>query len=228
MITIHTHSDDTVDISGTTPDCDGYDTCAADGRAVAVLLGRDGPKGTRIELHYVTNPSNSGCWRATAEAIDADGGMLPVTIRSGQRAYTLQVEVDAPRGTPVEVQLLAHLLGDYIFQSEWMAQGKRKSMAIAAIHGLAYSLPFIILCTPTLAAWVVIVVTHAAIDHWALARFVVFAKNHIAPRHAWPSWERCSTTGYDQGAPVWLTTWLLILTDNLLHLCINAAALGWL
>ena len=123
------------------------------------------------------------------------------------------------------IALLAHLLGDYVFQSEWMAQGKRKSALVAAVHALAYSVPFLLLCSPSLLAWAVIVVTHAAIDHLALARYVIFAKNHISPRSAWPQWERCSKTGYDSSTPVWLATWLLIITDNTLHLCINAAAL---
>lgn len=42
------------------------------------------------------------------------------------------------------------------------------------------------------------------------------------------SWKECSATGYDPETPIWLTTWLLIITDNAMHLIINWAALKWL
>lgn len=43
----------------------------------------------------------------------------------------------------------------------------------------------------------------------------------------WHSWEECKVTGYHQDRPAWLATWLLIITDNTIHLCCNAAALSW-
>lgn len=42
------------------------------------------------------------------------------------------------------------------------------------------------------------------------------------------SWEECKTTGYDPERPIWLTTWLLIITDNSMHLLCNYFALNWL
>ena len=60
-------------------------------------------------------------------------------------------------------QLLAHLAGDYVLQSDWMAREKTSRIAVALAHALCYSLPFLFL-RPSLAAWLVIVGTHATID----------------------------------------------------------------
>lgn len=124
-------------------------------------------------------------------------------------------------------QLIAHLIGDYVLQSDWMALGKRKSFGIAAIHAIAYGLPFLLLVR-SLEAWLVIVVTHALIDHFALARYVSFAKNWLSPPSTWLEWEKTNATGYDAEKPIWMSTWLFILTDNVMHLAINYAALRWL
>jgi hypothetical protein len=124
-------------------------------------------------------------------------------------------------------QILAHLIGDYVLQSDWMANEKTKQSFAAVVHALCYSLPFL-LFRPSWQAWTVIVVTHFAIDRWRLARFVVFAKNFVAPRSSWPVWSRCSATGYDESRPPWLAVWLLIIADNTLHLICNGIALRWL
>lgn len=170
-------------------------------------------------------------------------------------------------------QILAHLVGDYILQSDWMANEKTKRSLAAAVHALTYALPFLFL-RPSLAAFAFIVVTHFVIDRWRLARYVCWAKNFIAPPkqkemahltfidgserwietkwgepafkdefailiqsppRAWLDYERrmqppfayCSATGYDPTRPAWLTTWLLIIADNTLHLICNGIALRY-
>jgi hypothetical protein len=122
-------------------------------------------------------------------------------------------------------QLILHLFGDYITQSDWMATNKTKRVSVAALHAAVYSLPFLLL-GPSITAFAVIFATHAAIDHYRLARFVVFAKNWITQ----PSlkWTDCNTTGYHKDAPPWLAFWLLIIADNTMHIVINYAALRWL
>lgn len=132
------------------------------------------------------------------------------------------------------LQLILHLLGDYVFQSDWMAQNKTKRFAPAAAHAVVYSLPFLML-KPSLAAFLVILVSHFFIDRYRLARFVVWAKNVVLQplplssdeRSRW-HWSNCSGTGYPSDAPPWLAVWLLIAADNTLHLAINYAALRWL
>ena len=39
-------------------------------------------------------------------------------------------------------QLILHLVGDYITQSQWMANGKTQHGWIAAVHATVYALPF--------------------------------------------------------------------------------------
>lgn len=124
-------------------------------------------------------------------------------------------------------QLICHLVGDYIFQSDWMANQKTKSSVAALCHVLTYSLPFLLL-RPSWTALLVIGLTHFFIDHWRLARFVVYAKNYLAPVSQWPEWENCRTTGYPADRPAWLAVWLLIFADNTLHLAINCLALRYL
>lgn len=122
-------------------------------------------------------------------------------------------------------QLLLHLLGDYITQTNWMATEKTKRMLPAFVHSLVYSMPFWLL-TSSANAMTIICASHFIIDHFRLARFVVFAKNWITE----PSlrWADCSTTGYHKDTPPWLAFWLLIIADNTLHLAINYAAIRWL
>lgn len=122
-------------------------------------------------------------------------------------------------------QILAHLAGDYVLQSDWMASQKTKCLAVAVIHALAYSVPFLAL-SPSFAAWCVIVGTHVVIDRWRLARYVVWAKEWLSPVRP-PPFAECPT-GYPADKPAWLATWLLILADNTLHLALNGAALRWL
>jgi len=122
-------------------------------------------------------------------------------------------------------QLILHLFGDYVTQTDWMATNKTKKTVVAVLHAAIYSLPFLLL-SPSMLALAVIFVTHAAIDRYRLARFVVFAKNWTTQ----PSlrWSDCSVTGYHKDTPPWLAVWLLIVADNTMHLAINYAALRWL
>ena len=44
-------------------------------------------------------------------------------------------------------QLIAHLVGDYCLQSDWMAAQKTKDWRPALAHALTYTLPFLCLST---------------------------------------------------------------------------------
>lgn len=150
-------------------------------------------------------------------------------------------------------QLLLHLIGDYITQSDWMAQSKTKENWPAIVHAFVYGLPFILLTPHDVrgsVALTVIIWSLFFIDRYRLARYVVWAKNWLAPRSltivqgtrlsdggtylAWtgfcrtPPFRLCEKTGYPQDRPAWLAMWLLIIADNTMHLAINYAALRWL
>lgn len=121
-------------------------------------------------------------------------------------------------------QLVAHAVGDYLLQSHWMATEKVKRSTAALAHVLCYAIPFLLL-TRSLPALAFIIGTHFVIDRWRLARFVVWAKNQIAPSRYR---NQPTPTGYPLDAPPFLAVWLLIIADNILHVYCNAAALRWL
>jgi Protein of unknown function (DUF3307) len=123
-------------------------------------------------------------------------------------------------------ELIAHGVGDYIFQSDWMALEKTKASWPAAAHALSYALPFV-LVTRDLRRLAVIAGTHFVIDRWRLARYVVWAKNQLAPAHyryVMPA----TGSGYSaerDATQQWMTYWLLIIADNTIHLACNRLAL---
>ena len=134
-------------------------------------------------------------------------------------------------------QLLCHAIGDYLLQSHWMATEKTKRSLACLVHVATYALPFLFL-RPSLLAMAVIVVSHFVIDRWRLARFVVWLKNIALSPLSWGAstgnadgaraWSNCNATGYPNDTPPWLSVWLLIIADNIMHVVINGAALRWL
>ena len=124
--------------------------------------------------------------------------------------------------------LLAHLVGDYLLQSHWMATEKVKRWWPALAHGVAYTLPFLII-TRSLWALLAIGGTHAVIDRYRVAKYVSWAKNLIGPKSfRTPLSEAVTNSGYAAAVPAGLATALLIIADNTMHLAINTGALYWL
>lgn len=120
--------------------------------------------------------------------------------------------------------LLAHLTGDYVIQTSWMADRKTEEPLAAAAHALTYTACFLPL-TRSPRALAVIAGTHYAIDHWRLARHLCWAKNQASPQ-AWRyPWSSAVRTGYPPNQPDWLAVWLMIIADNTVHLAINDFAL---
>lgn len=115
-------------------------------------------------------------------------------------------------------QIVAHLVGDYILQSHWMATEKTKQSLAAALHAICYTLPFALI-TQSAAALFIICGTHFLIDRYRLARFVVWAKNGAQGP--------ITATGYADDVPAWLSVWLLIWADNTLHILINGLAIHY-
>ena len=121
------------------------------------------------------------------------------------------------------IQLILHLIGDYLTQTDWMAKNKRKAWEPAWAHAFIYSVPFLLIGSERS---FFVIVFHFLIDRYGLARYVVFCKNWIT--NPGLKWADCSATGYHKDDPAWLTVWLLILADNTLHLTINFLALKYL
>ena len=124
--------------------------------------------------------------------------------------------------------LIAHMIGDYVIQNDWMALQKTKSWWPAIIHGITYGLPFIPLlfwfgATPL--AWLVIVSTHIVLDHTYAVKHLIWFRNQFAPKAYRPPH---TATGFGVDRPDWIAVWLMIIVDNTLHLAINTAAIYFL
>lgn len=124
--------------------------------------------------------------------------------------------------------ILAHLVGDYLLQTHWMATQKTERWAPAIAHGIVYTLPYALV---TQSPWALLVIagTHIVIDRFRLAKHVMWFKNQFAPKAHRPTWaEAKANAGYPASTPAWLSVWLMIVADNTLHLLINTAAVIWL
>lgn len=131
-------------------------------------------------------------------------------------------------------QLLCHLWGDYILQSDWMAKGKAIWWFPCLLHVLLYSAGFLVL-RPSWNALAVIFATHYLIDRYRLTRLLVYAKNWAPMKpEFWIKgrvmlWQpRLTLTGYPDEMPEFLSFWLHTIADNILHLTINFLALRYL
>lgn len=95
--------------------------------------------------------------------------------------------------------IYAHLIGDYIFQNDWMALHKKQSSFRCGVHIACYMLPFL-LCS--LAWWqlALIAVQHYAIDRTSFVAWFMRVKgqNTFATGPCWP--------------------WSQIVMDNILHI----------
>jgi hypothetical protein len=110
--------------------------------------------------------------------------------------------------SPFDWLLLGHLIGDYLFQTNWMAMRKEKEWLPLLSHCFVYTLIVGIIGYSThqltLYGILFIFVTHIVIDRRSFIRF----------------WVRTI-----QGAKGGAEGWLSIVTDQIFHLIILAIAL---
>jgi Protein of unknown function (DUF3307) len=118
-------------------------------------------------------------------------------------------------------QVLCHVIGDYLLQSDWIASTKTRRSDSALLHATLYTLSFVML-TRSAPALALIASSHFVIDRWRLVRYVVWAKNWLSPV-PYKSWQECRATGFVPEHPAWLTFWLDVIVDNTLHILLN----GW-
>ena len=117
-------------------------------------------------------------------------------------------------------QLLAHLVGDYVIQSDWMAAAKvlgsaRDSRMAAVSHAGLYTACFIPL-TRNPARLALIGITHWALDRYRPLPALINQKDRLLSPDGWPA-----TPAKD------VPFWLHIVVDNTVHLAINEIALSW-
>lgn len=122
-------------------------------------------------------------------------------------------------------QLLAHLVGDYILQNDWMATEKHKRLSVALLHGAVYSLPFLLI---TQSAWAIAVIagTHGIIDYFALGNRVMWLGNITSPKRFRLSYADFQKKTNNMPPANFFV--LRIITDNSLHIIINYYAIRYL
>lgn len=116
------------------------------------------------------------------------------------------------------LQILLHLIGDYLLQNDWMAARKTQfnleGWLACFIHSIFYTLPFSFFYS--LQTCAIILVTHFLIDKFQLALYWIRLIN----------WRKQSTNyGFSEKKPEWVALWLFVITDNSFHLIINYAAI---
>lgn len=116
-------------------------------------------------------------------------------------------------------RLLAHLVGDYVMQSDWMAAAKvygqsKDARKAAAIHAALYTACFLPLTRNPLRL-AVIGITHGLLDHYRPFPKLIHRKDVLLSPAGWPA------TPVDQ-TPFWLS----VVVDNTAHLLINEVALS--
>ena len=92
----------------------------------------------------------------------------------------------------------------------------------AIVHGVVYTMPFLFITTDW-RALLVIGGTHAIVDHYRLAKRIMWLGDRIAPRSEWSSWAEFKD-GFG-GKPEYRSFWLMVIVDNLTHIMINYAAI---
>ena len=142
------------------------------------------------------------------------------------------------------VFLLCHFVGDYWLQSDYLDLNKSKKTLLCLIHVLIYTACFLFL-TLSWKALLFIGTTHFILDRWhVILKRMIWWKNHF-PTWKYPAFEYCDTTGYydqspinsltpsadvietfGQPRPFYITIWLYIISDNILHLICNLIALA--
>jgi len=116
-------------------------------------------------------------------------------------------------------QLIAHLVGDYVVQSDYLAQAKTHrtdyGVRAAAVHAALYTACFVPL---TRSPWrlAIIGITHGLLDHYRPLPKLIATKDWVLSPRDW-----------NVTPPEQVPFWLHIVVDNTAHLVINEVALGW-
>lgn len=95
--------------------------------------------------------------------------------------------------------IYAHLIGDYIVQNDWMAQGKKKSSWICSVHIITYLIPFLF----------------CGFEWWQIA--LIGAEHFLQDRTNIVVW-LMKTKGSASFIGPPCGPWSVIVTDNILHI----------
>lgn len=112
--------------------------------------------------------------------------------------------------TPFEILLIAHLIGDFLFQTEWMALNKAKKWLPLIVHSSVY----------TIIIWIFAVFFTPGLSLTGI--LLIFAGHLILDRRGFIYFwfRRVQMVTGDK------SSWLMIVTDQVFHLILIAAAIS--
>ncbi len=123
------------------------------------------------------------------------------------------------------LQLLCHLVGDYLLQTERMALNKSKDSLICITHCITYSLPFAYFLHLSYASVLLIFSSHFILDRFSLAKFFCKFRNMYVD--CIDEHKVCEITGL-RSDRIESIKWLVyIVTDNTFHLLCNYLAIAY-
>lgn len=110
--------------------------------------------------------------------------------------------------SPFDSLLVAHLIGDYLFQTSWMAMNKAKKWDALFVHCLVY----------TLTIWIVAWLTFGGLSVWGI--LFIFLTHLFLDRRTFILWwtRNIMKTGDNPG-------WLAIMADQVFHIIVLAVAI---
>ena len=103
--------------------------------------------------------------------------------------------------------LLAHMIGDYLLQNDWMANNKKISNTACLVHAAAYMIPFL-----PLLLW--------GCPIWKL--LLIGGQHYFQDRGNAVVWFLHST-GKSNFTKAPMAPWSIILCDNIFHIIFMAA-----
>jgi hypothetical protein len=95
--------------------------------------------------------------------------------------------------------IFAHLAGDYLLQTDWMALNKKQSSLVCAVHVCSYMMPFFF----------------CGFKWWQLA--FIAAQHFAQDRTNFVVW-LMKMKGSEQFATGPCSPWSIIVTDNIIHI----------
>ena len=108
--------------------------------------------------------------------------------------------VDIIKLSKMYEQLLCHLTGDYLLQTNWMAQNKENNIRAALFHCVVYTAPFVFL-THSITCLFLIFFAHLVVDYSGIVKKI--------------------SNKQMGNAPDYLKSFVAIARDNTVHLLIN-------
>lgn len=119
---------------------------------------------------------------------------------------------------------LAHLIGDFVFQSQWMASNKSKDLGALTTHVAIYGIVLTLFAIPTLSSWIYAFVISNVVVHWCTD----YLTSRLSSRLFMAQFEENPITGFRMKDGFTLHNFFVVIgCDQFLHLA-TLAITAWI